>query len=90
MDNSSQVQRFYAVKDVLVGAFMEPRAIVNDEVAVRSLKIVANDPNSFKENKNDIQLWYLYSFDVRTGLIIENVPYLIGNLVDFIEVKKDE
>lgn len=84
------VQRFYAIKDVLVGSFMEPRAIVNDEVAVRSLKLAANDENSFKENKQDIQLWYLYSVNMQTGFIEENVPYLIGNLIDYVEVKINE
>lgn len=90
MENNSQVVRFYAVKDVLVGAFMQPNPMANDEVAQRSLRIAANNSDNFKDNKEDIQLWYLFSLDVKTGLIVENVPYLIGNLIDFVEVKKDE
>lgn len=82
--------KLYAVKDVLVGSFMQPVAMQNDEVAVRSLKIAANDPNAFKENKKDIQLWYLADYNPETGVITNNEPYCIGNLVDFIEVKIDE
>ena len=82
--------KFYAVKDVVVGSFMNPIAMPNDEAAKRSLKMAANDPSAFKENKGDIQLWYLFSFDTEIGIVEENVPYLIGNLVDFIEYKKEE
>ena len=76
--------RFYAVKDVIVGSFMNPVAMPNDEAAKRSLKIAANDANAFKENKEDIQLWYVFTLDSETGLVEENKPYLIGNLIDFV------
>ena len=77
--------KVYAVKDVLVGAFMQPVCMPNDEVALRSLKIAANDPNAFKENKKDIQLWYLYEFDEKTGIVSKNEPECLGNLIDFVE-----
>lgn len=82
--------KLYAVKDVLVGSFMNPIPMQNDEVAVRSLRIVANDPNSFKENKKDIQLWCLMSYDNETGLVVENNPYCVGNLIDYVEVKVND
>lgn len=82
--------RYYAVKDVVVGSFMNPVAMANDEAAVRSLKLVANDPQSFKENKEDIQLWYLFTLDSITGYVKDNQPALIGNLVDFIKVNKED
>ena len=79
--------KYYAVKDVVVGSFMNPVPMANDEAAKRSLKLAANDPNAFKENKNDIQLWYLFSMNSETGLVEDNNPYLIGNLIDFIELR---
>ena len=81
--------RYYAVKDVVVGSFMNPVAMANDETAVRSLKLAANDPNAFKENKEDIQLWYLFSLDSTTGLVEDNVPCLIGNLINFVKIDKE-
>lgn len=81
--------RYYAVKDVVVGSFMNPVAMANDETALRSLKIAANDPNAFKENKEDIQLWYLFSLESTTGLVEDNVPALIGNLVEFVRYDKE-
>lgn len=84
------VSRFYAVKDVLVGSFMVPTIMPNDNVAKRSLAQAAKEPGQFKDNWKDIQLWYLYSLDTDTGLIIENLPYLIGNLADYVEVGPDE
>ena len=81
--------RYYAVKDVVVGAFMNPVPMANDETAVRSLKLAANDPQAFKENKSDIQLWYLFSCDNETGIVSDNKPYLIGNLVEYIEHKEN-
>lgn len=82
--------RFYAIKDVLVGSFMEPRAMANDNVAKRALAIAAKDENAFKENKKDIQLWYLFTLDTDTGLIVENSPALVGNLYDYVEVEPDD
>ena len=79
--------KYYAVKDVVVGSFMNPVPMANDEASKRSLKLAANDPNAFKENKNDIQLWYLFSMNSETGLVEDNNPYLIGNLIDFIELR---
>lgn len=84
------VMKAYAVRDVLVGAYMQPVLMQNDEVALRSLKIAANDPNAFKENRADIQLWYLYSLDTETGLVTDNNPYCLGNLLDYVEVKNGE
>lgn len=84
------IVKYYAVKDVVVGSFMNPVPMANDEAALRSLKIAANDPQAFQENKNDIQLWYLFSCDSETGLVTDNKPYLIGNLVEFIEIRKGE
>lgn len=81
--------RYYSVKDVVVGSFMNPVPMANDETAVRSLKLAANDPQAFKENKNDIQLWYLFSCDNQTGEVTDNQPYLIGNLVEYIEHKEN-
>lgn len=80
------ILRFYAVKDVLAGSFMTPNPMVNDNVAKRSLAMAAKDPSAFKENWRDIQLWYLYSLDTDTGVITENIPYLVGNLADYKEV----
>lgn len=79
--------KYYAVKDVVVGSFMNPIPMANDEAAKRSLKLAANDPQAFKENKDDIQLWYLMTVDSETGLVTDNKPYLIGNLIEFIETK---
>lgn len=81
--------RYYAVKDVVVGSFMNPVPMANDEVAVRSLRLAANDPQAFKENKNDIQLWFLFECDSETGIVSKNNPYLIGNLVEYIEHKEN-
>lgn len=78
------IMKCYAVKDVLAGNFMNPVPMSNDEVAIRSLKIAANDPNAFKENKEDIQLWYLYSLDTETGIVSDNVPRCLGNLIDYV------
>lgn len=82
--------RYYAVRDVLAGSFMNPVGMANDEVAKRSLSIAANDPQAFKENKNDIQLWYQFTLDTDTGIVSNNEPYCIGNLVDFIKIEKGE
>ena len=81
--------KYYAVKDVVVGSFMNPIPMANDETALRSLKLAANDPAAFKENKEDIQLWYLFSIESTTGFVEDNKPYLIGNLIEFVNVKGD-
>lgn len=86
------VVRYYSVKDILAGSFMNPVAMPNDNVAKRSLAISGKDVNNgqFKDNWRDIQLWYLFSLDTDTGLIIENIPYLIGNLAEYVEVDPNE
>lgn len=82
--------RYYAVKDVVAGSFMNPVPMANDSTAKRSLKLAANDPKAFEGQKEDIQLWYLFSCDSETGLIQENKPYLIGNLIEYVEIKKED
>ena len=77
--------RFYAVKDVLVGSFQNPQPLNNDEVAKRSLSIISHEKDKYyKENWKDIELHYLFTLDTDTGLIVENSPYCVGRLVDYV------
>lgn len=82
-------QRYYSIKDIVVGSYMGPVAMPNDNTAERALKIEANNPESFKGNKEDIELWYLFTMDSDTGKVVDNEPYLIGRLINYVG-KKDE
>lgn len=79
------ILRFYAVKDVLVGAFQNPQPLNNDEVAKRSLSIIAHEKDKYyKENWQDIELHYLFSLDTESGEVVANNPYCVGRLADYV------
>ena len=82
--------KLYVIKDVVAGRMaINPPVISimnNDSEARRSLKVIAAGKNQFTEIAQDIQLWCLGVFDNETGFITENKPYLIGNLIDYLNV----
>lgn len=80
----------YSIKDTKVG-FMSPFNCQNDEIAIRSFKKYANDPapNVVNEFLEDKELWFLGTFDERTGKIEGIEPEFLVKAVDCI-IKRSE
>ena len=78
--------KIYSIKDVKAG-FMNPIYLLNDEIAIRSIKKAANDvqPNAVNDFPEDKELWYLGTFDEDTGLISAVQPKFLVRVIDFIE-----
>jgi len=75
----------YCIKDTKSG-FMNPFYLQNDEIAIRSFKKASNDtqPNAVNDFPEDKELWYLGTFDERTGLITGTDPKFLVKCIDCI------
>lgn len=79
----------YAFKDTKIG-FMQPFLQQNQSVAVRTLRMAANDEHSqIKNMAEDIQLYQLGTYDDETGEIVPIVKF-IANAIDFKEMKNGD
>ena len=67
----------YAIKDSVVGAFMQPFYLVNDEAAKRSFRQAMKDESSqYSKIAGDLQLFRLGEFDDESGEIKGEVEFL--------------
>ena len=80
----------YCVRDVKAG-YMSPIYKQNDELAIRDFKFLANDDSSNIVNQfiEDKELWFLGTFDERTGKIEGCEPQFLIKAVDCI-IKRSE
>lgn len=80
----------YCIKDTKAG-YMSPFYLQNDEIAIRSFKKAANDvqPNAVNDFPEDKELWFLGTFDERTGKIEGCEPSFLIRAIDCI-IKKSE
>lgn len=84
-------QRYYQVRDIVAGSYIgSPVPMPNDETAKRALRIEAQNPEAFKGQREDIELWYLFTLDTDSGKVIDNTPDMIGRLVDYVGKVEDE
>ena len=75
------VTNIYAFRDTKIG-FMQPFLQQNEAVALRTLKIAVNDENSqIRAMAEDIQLYYLGTFDDESGEIKPEMKF-IANAID--------
>ena len=80
--------RFYAIKDNVVGAFMNPVPLHNDEECRRAMREAMQGKDSELQNRAaDLSMFYLYTLDYESGIIENNVPSFIGNLIDYKKVE---
>lgn len=80
----------YCIKDVKAG-FMNPFYLQSHDIAIRSFKKAANDaqPNAVNDFPEDKELWYLGTFDERTGIIKGVEPEFLVRAVDCIIKTKE-
>ena len=80
----------YSIKDIKIG-YMDPIYMQNDDVAIRSFKKWVNDikPNVVNEFPEDKELWFLGTFDERTGKIEGIEPEFLIKAVDCL-IKRSE
>ena len=83
------MMKVYVLKDTVVGKFHTNQLTMmhNDKEAERALKQMAANIKESDVAAPDLQLWCIGVFDENTGLITDNAPYLLGNLIDYVEVK---
>ena len=81
--------RLYSIKDVKAASFDRPFPMPNDNVAIRSVKTLVNEPSQdLCKYPEDFELWYLGELDQATGLLIPGANFLI-NCIELKEVKND-
>lgn len=80
------VLKFYAIKDNVVGAYMNPVALHNDAECIRAVKeAMQAEKGEIYNRASDLSMYYLYSLDFESGLIVDNTPAFICNLIDYKE-----
>lgn len=80
--------RYYAIKDIVVGSFMNVYPLHNDEEAKRAVRESVrsnNGVNDLTARATDLQFWYLFTLNIDTGLIVDNEPHIIANVYDFVK-----
>lgn len=70
--------KIFCLKDNVIGKFMNPYLMHNEEQAKRELKIAVNYPDNkdLKNKAGDIQLYKLGEFNDNTGEIKSEVEYI--------------
>lgn len=78
----------YAVKDDVSGSYNQPFLMVNDQIAVRGFKTLAEDTSTdIGKYPTDFSLYRLGEYDEKTGVILSNVEFLV-TAINLLEVKK--
>lgn len=70
------ILKIYAVKDVVVGNFMLPFYLHNDNEAKRSFNLAINSEAQIAQNWKDLQLFSLGEWNDETGEITTKVEFL--------------
>lgn len=82
--------KIFMIKDNVVGSFISnPILLHNDKEAERVAVSLCKDPGGFADKIQDCAIYSLGSIDIDTGVIDSDVDFKF-NLVDFMEVKKNE
>lgn len=83
--------KIYCIKDTKAG-YMSPFYLQNDDIAIRSFKKAANEPqpNAVNDYPEDKELWYLGEFDERAGLIKGEMPKFLVRAVDCVVRTSDK
>lgn len=79
----------YAIKDVKATEFIQIFKQKNDEMALRDVSNVCNDPRNLLmfTSPQDFELYRLCEFDSETGTILSTFPEFIKN---FMELKDND
>lgn len=79
----------YGIKDTKAMAFNQPFLMVNDQVAIRSVKAVAADKQTeLGKYPEDYELWSLGEYDDKTGIITSDIKHIV-NIGDLVEVENE-
>ena len=75
------ILKIYAIKDTVVGAYMQPFYLHNNNEAKRAFANAVNDEKS-EANKTykDLQLWCLGTYNNETGLIESKIEYIMNGI----------
>ena len=57
----------YAVRDAVSGIYNSPYHQINKKVAIRTFREACNNVPEIKDHAEDMELWYLGSYDNETG-----------------------
>ena len=76
--------RFYAVRDNVVGCYGQPIPLHNDAEAIRAVKESIEGAKDLSR-AGDLSMYYLYSLDNESGIIVDNKPEFICNVIDFVK-----
>lgn len=68
--------KIYAVKDVVVGNFMLPFYLHNDNEAKRSFNLAINSQTQIAQNWKDLQLFSIGEWNDETGEITNKVEFI--------------
>lgn len=79
--------KLYSIKDTK-NKFMRPFEEVNDDMAIRTLKAIANDKNTqigmFPE---DFELWKIGNFEEETAILTSEICFL-SRAIDHVRKEK--
>lgn len=81
--------RFYAIKDNVVGAFLNPIPLHNDAECIRAVKESVQKPGEFTSRAADLSMYYLFTLDYESGLIVDNNVSFICNVIDYVKENND-
>lgn len=78
----------YAVKDDVSSSFNQPFLMVNDQIAIRGFKTLAQDESTdIGKYPTDFSLYRLGQYDEKTGVILSDVEFLV-TAINLLEVNK--
>lgn len=64
------IYKLYSYKDKKINRFMPPIPYLEEEYAIRAFQLDLTTKNHLRMIKDDLQLWYLGSFDDASGTVI--------------------
>lgn len=75
----------YTVRDSKAAAYLPPFFAVNSATAIRMMQDTANDPSTlFHKHPEDFQIFFIATFNERTGEIIPNTHESLGKVIDLL------
>lgn len=80
---------YYGLKDTIINEFNEVFQAINNNSAIRSIKMTASQNQQLMAYKNDLQLFKLGHFDKETGEFTNDLVNL-GFIAQYIEELKNE
>lgn len=89
-NNEGKTFGVYAVKDLLVGRFMQPIFLDNDDMAKRWFKNTLNEISMWKNNAGDFAIYRIGHFNDKDGLTDYPVCEELANGMSVVERSKNE